>query len=310
MSKTVLFDIDGTLADLSKRLHHVKNGSRNWDAFFAECGNDTPIEPVCRLARIIRCHPFSIVLVSGRSDVAREATVEWLAKHQIGYDQLLMRKAGDCRADDVIKEEFLDGLLADGHDILFVVDDRQRVVDMWRRRGLTCLQARQWDESAPVAATGLLTIMVGPSGAGKSHWLNSTDASAHGIHPSHVISGDQIRADLCGDFRDQTKNDEVFAALHAVAKTRLLHGLPTVIDATNLRRKDRLAAASLAKDGKVRYVVIDRPEPDKRRDAGWRATLPIDLIAKHAQTFGSQVKDILAGDNQPNVEVIDQRRAV
>jgi predicted kinase len=309
MSKTIIFDIDGTLADLSKRLHHIKNGSRNWDAFFAECGNDSPIEPICTLARLIRCHPFTIVLVSGRSDTAHEATVTWLDQQQIGYDQLLMRKAGDYRADDVIKEEFLDLLLADGHQILFVVDDRQRVVDMWRRRGLTCLQAREWNEEAPIGATGLLTLMVGPSGAGKTTWLASDSAIEHGIHPSHVLSSDQIRADLCGDFRDQTKNDEVFAALHAVAKARLLQGLPTVIDATNLRRKDRMAAAALANGGKVRYVVIDRPSEEKRRDAGWRATLPIDLIAKHEQTFNSQIKDILSGDKQPNVEVIDLRLA-
>jgi predicted kinase len=101
----------------------------------------------------------------------------------------------------------------------------------------------------------------------------------------------------------------VFAALHAVVKTRLSHGLPTVIDATNLRRKNRMGAAALAKDGKVRYVVIDRPTEEKRRDAGWGATLPIDLIAKHEQTFASQLKDILAGDKLPNVEVIDLRRA-
>jgi hypothetical protein len=44
-----------------------------------------------------------------------------------------------------------------------------------------------------------------------------------------------------------------------------------------------------------------------RRDAGWRAELPIDLIAKHDQIFRSQISDILAGDGRPNVEVIDLR---
>jgi hypothetical protein len=32
---TVIVDIDGTLADLSHRLHHVRNGGHNWDEFFA-----------------------------------------------------------------------------------------------------------------------------------------------------------------------------------------------------------------------------------------------------------------------------------
>jgi predicted kinase len=178
---------------------------------------------------------------------------------------------------------------------------------MWRERGLTCLQCRDWEEALKVEP-GILSLMVGPSGAGKSTWLQSEAAGDIGIHPSHVVSSDQFRADLCGDFRDQSMNDEVFAAVHAVAKVRLSHGLPTVIDATNLRRKDRMAAAALANGGRVRYLVIDRPMEEKVRDAGWRADLPFDLLAKHQQTFNSQIKDILAGDQLPNVEVIDLRR--
>jgi hypothetical protein len=54
---------------------------------------------------------------------------------------------------------------------------------IWRERGLTCLQCRDWDEREP-ATTGMLTLMVGPSGAGKSHWLAAEDAKARGIHPS------------------------------------------------------------------------------------------------------------------------------
>jgi predicted kinase len=267
------------------------------------------IEPIRDLAQTLAAQDYHIILVSGRSSQVMDATKEWLDANEVPFHALHMRVEGDYRQDFIIKSEILDTILAAGNEIAFVVDDRPSVVAMWRERGLTCLQCSDWDERV-AAPPALLTIMVGPSCAGKSHWLTSEDAAARGIHPSHVINSDQIRADLCGDFRDQTKNDEVFAALHAAVKARLSHGLPTVIDATNLRRKDRLGAASLAKGGKVRYVVIDRPAEEKRRDSGWRATLPIDLIAKHAQTFGSQVKDILAGDNQPNVEVIDQRRAV
>ena len=69
-----------------------------------------------------------------------------------------------------------------------------------------------------------------------------------------------------------------------------------------------MAVAALAPEGgRIRYIVIDRPMEEKRRDAGWRAELPIDLLAKHDQTFRSQLSDILAGDNLPNVTVIDLR---
>lgn len=310
MPKAVIFDIDGTLADTQHRLHHVLQHPKNWDAFFTEAEHDPVIEPIRELVKLVTKQGVKVILVSGRTDKIRGLTTDWLSRNGIPFDSLFMRSEGDHRADHIVKAEILDVILRED-EVLFVVDDRPSVVAMWRARGLTCLQCADWNEpSAP--AKGLLTLLVGTSGAGKSHWLASLDPTgprAYGIYLPHVLSSDQFRSDLCGDFRDQTKNDEVFAALHAVARTRLSHGLPTVIDATHLRRKDRLEAVALAQGGAVRYIVIDRPTEEKRRDAGWRATLPFDLIAKHEQTFRSQLKDILTGDGQHNVDVIDLRRA-
>lgn len=309
MTRAVIFDIDGTLADATHRLHHIQNGSRNWDAFFAEAANDPVIEPIRDLAFLFDNQDYRIILVSGRTDKIRGLTEAWLDRHGIPYHELHMRAEGDYRQDFVVKSELLDGILASGHQVHCVIDDRPSVVAMWRERGLTCLQCRDWEETKP-AKPGLLTLLVGTTGAGKTTWVLSKEAEAgFGIDRSHVISSDQFRADLLGDFRDQTRNDDVFAAVHAVAKARLAHGLPTVIDATNLRRKDRLAAVRLSNGGPVRYVLLDRPTQEKWRDAGWRAELPIDLIAKHEQTLRSQLKDILAGDAQPNVTVVDLRRA-
>ena len=218
-------------------------------------------------------------------------------------------KEGDYRQDVIVKSEILDKLLAAGNQIAYVIDDCPSVVAMWRERGLTCLRCREWQEHIPCATKGSLTLIVGPGGAGKGYWLKSDGPREHGIHPSHVVSSDQIREDLCGDFRDQTKNDEAFAALHAVVNARISHGLPTVVDVTNLRRRDRLAVTQLASGGAVRYIVMDRTMEEKLRHAGWRATLPIHLLEKHSQTFRSQIKDILAGDRLPFVQVIGPRRA-
>lgn len=306
--KAVIVDLDGTLADCGHREHHVTGSSRNWDAFFAGMGDDICVEPVAWLVGKLAAQDIRIILCSGRPDSHRDITIDWLARNGVPWDELNMRPAGDFRPDHLIKGLMLDAILADGNDVMFTIDDRSSVVRMWRDRGLVCLQARDWDEPKG-GDPGLLTIMVGPSGSGKTTWLESDAALDLGIRRSQVLSSDATRADLCGDFRCQDKNDQVFRALHAQARERLAYGLPTVIDATNLKRKDRLACVACAPtNGPVRYVVIDRPLADKTRDGGWRLEIP-GLLEKHDQTFRSQLKDILSGDGLVNVSVIDARAA-
>lgn len=309
MSEAAIFDIDGTLANIDHRLHYLYGGSPDrWDAFFGAMDDDTIVEPVRDLLLCVRAAGKPVVLCSGRPDNYRAVTEAWLTRNGVEYDALYMRPEGDTRADHIMKAHLLRGMREDGYEPFIVIDDRQSVVDMWRENGLTCLQCAPADRTIP--ETAVLTLMVGPSGAGKTTWLASDSAHCEfGIHPSHVLSSDQIRHDLCGDFRDQTRNNDVFAALHAQALARLKHGLPVVIDATHLRRKDRVGAAMLVPaTNVVRYVVIDRDECAKRRDAGWRNYVGFDLIGKHEQTFRSQIADILSGDGLPNVKVFDLRR--
>jgi hypothetical protein len=308
-----IFDLDGTLAVIDHRLHHVRNGKRDWDSFFAGIGDDALAQPIARILDAL-VDDAAILLCSGRPEKCRAATVAWLEKHELAYDALYMRADGDHRPDHVVKSQILDGILADGFEPFVVIDDRQSVVDMWRERGLACLQcapSHQLEGLARSAGLGapVLTLMVGPSGAGKTLWLRSPWAQDYDIRPPHVISSDEVRTDLCGDFRDQNRNDDVFQAVHSLARARLRNGLPTTIDATHLRRKDRIAAAGIAGGGPVRYVVINRPVEHKLKSAGWRASVP-GLIEKHEEVFQNNLRWILEGDSLPNVEVVDLRNAV
>jgi len=70
----------------------------------------------------------------------RKRTNDWLTKNGVWYDFMLMRKDDDTRQDYIIKEELYKEGIKPHYKVLFVVDDRQQVVDAWRKLGLTCLQ--------------------------------------------------------------------------------------------------------------------------------------------------------------------------
>jgi hypothetical protein len=139
--KAVLFDIDGTLANIEHRRANLTKSPPDWKAFNAEMGSDVPNAGVVSLYKALwDANCYELILVTGRNERSRALTEQWLTWNEIPFSRLLMRADHDFRSDHIIKEELLDLLLSEGKDIIFTVDDRQQVVDMWRRRGITCLQ--------------------------------------------------------------------------------------------------------------------------------------------------------------------------
>lgn len=305
----VIFDLDGTIADISHRTHFVRGGNKDWESFFAACVNDRPNWPVVRALEAHRDAGHTVEIWSARSGIVRAETEAWLFTEAAIHPKHLtrMRSAGDNTPDVVLKRYWLNQLHeSERPDIVY--DDRQRVVDMWREEGIACFQvAANWEAPRLIEPIQqpLMALLVGPSGAGKS-----TYARQH-FNDSWVISSDALRREYCGDFKSQERNDDVFEAMRRLARARLECGLPVIIDATNLRRRDRLAFVSLVPAGTcVEYVVVDRPLLEKLRDAGWRSGVMVKgrpLVEAHHDRFQSSLKDILAGDGLPNVSVHDAR---
>lgn len=144
MRPAVIFDLDGTLTDPSRRRHLLHGDDRNFAAFEHEAGNDPVVEPIKRLLLILR-ETNAIVLTTGRTERFRPLTGMWLALQEIPSDVLMMRANRDGRPDHVVKREMLDRIRAEGLDPWLVVDDRNSVVKMWREAGLTCLQCNEGD---------------------------------------------------------------------------------------------------------------------------------------------------------------------
>lgn len=139
--KTILFDIDGTIANIAHRRGYLDGERPDWARFNAEMGEDTPNHPVVALYHTLwDSGLYEMIFLTGRCETFRAVTEQWLTWNEIPFTRMLMRPNKDNRADHLIKEELLDRLLSEGAVIEFVVDDRQQVVDMWRRRGITCLQ--------------------------------------------------------------------------------------------------------------------------------------------------------------------------
>lgn len=136
-----IFDIDGTLADISHRLHFIQSKPSDWRGFFAACVDDLPIREVIDIAKLLYRCGAQILLVSGRSDEVRSETEKWLKDNGIYYECLYMRKAGDHREDHVVKAEILDGEIGGwGIGVTAVFEDRKQVVDMYRAKGLRVFQ--------------------------------------------------------------------------------------------------------------------------------------------------------------------------
>ena len=137
----VLFDVDGTLANVESRVHHVQGVQQNWRAFFEAMDGDSPIEPVVSFYMKLWQHTdYDLYLLTGRPEKYREKTLAWFEAHNIPVGKLLMRPSGDSRHDYIIKEEILQNLHAQGKQVAFVVEDRNSVVEMWRRNNILCLQ--------------------------------------------------------------------------------------------------------------------------------------------------------------------------
>lgn len=144
--RTIICDIDGTIADNSHRQHHVEPPNKDWAQYNALMHADTTHHEIISLInRLGGLDGVQVVLCTGREEIYRDVTEKWLFERFVDFDRLMMRAVKDYRADEIVKSEMLDHLLVEDHHIWFVIDDRNKVVDMWRARGLTCLQCRPGD---------------------------------------------------------------------------------------------------------------------------------------------------------------------
>lgn len=136
----VVFDIDGTLANIEHRRHFVDgtHGRKDFNAFYDAMVYDKAIPEMLGIHNMYFMNNWTLIYCTGRPEQYRTATRDWLDR--FGFfgaktNTLLMRPTGErYRPDYEVKQEMHDYISADCN-IHIVFDDRQQVVDMWRRNG-------------------------------------------------------------------------------------------------------------------------------------------------------------------------------
>jgi hypothetical protein len=122
-----VFDIDGVVADVRHRLHHVESRPKDWEAFFAGAAEDPPIPAGIALAQeYARDH--DLVWYTGRPQRLRRTTIAWLRHHGLRAAVLHMRPGRDFRPAPRFKTEVVADI-ARRAGVAVVVDDDPAVVE-------------------------------------------------------------------------------------------------------------------------------------------------------------------------------------
>jgi len=139
----VVFDLDGTLADVEHRRHLVRGAKPDWRSFYRSCVTDAPKPEVIGALKAHQAAGHRVEIWSGRSDEVKLETHDWLEAQGIDPSLLTrMRDRRDFTPDHDLKRSWLAACDA-RPDVVY--DDRNKVVAMWRAEGIACFQVAPGD---------------------------------------------------------------------------------------------------------------------------------------------------------------------
>jgi hypothetical protein len=136
-----VLDIDGVLADVRHRLHHLERQPKNWAAFFAAAQQDPLLVEGAAVAATLE-QDHEVVYLTGRPERCRADTVAWLERHGLPAGELLMRGDDDRRPARQTKLGHLRRLAGRG-TVAVLVDDDPEVVKAATSAGFATLLA-EW----------------------------------------------------------------------------------------------------------------------------------------------------------------------
>lgn len=143
----IICDIDGTLANIDHRRHFVEGNEKDWKSFNEHIFNDS-VNKWCKLIiQSIWSTGIQIIFVSGRKENFRDITCNQVSKWLDIFGFVLhMRANDDFRTDKELKKEIYEKSIAPSFNIIFAIDDRKCIVDLWRSLGITTLDCAGYEK--------------------------------------------------------------------------------------------------------------------------------------------------------------------
>lgn len=139
MRKIILVDLDHTVSDAFHRDEMI--GVCDWDTYHARLEEDDPCWDFIALLEPLTAR-HEVIGLTSRPEKWRRLTMTWLVKHGVRLDDIWMRPDHDYRAAPDVKIALCKDKLGDGwkENVLFVIDDNERVVAAFKSEGVSVLQ--------------------------------------------------------------------------------------------------------------------------------------------------------------------------
>jgi hypothetical protein len=134
----VVVDLDGVLSDAASRQHHLEPPHRDWESFFAASGDDPVIDEMRVLLELLE-PSLQVVLLTARPSRVHPLTEDWLRRHAIRWDLLVMRPSGHSFEARDFKRASVGDLRGHGFDLRLAIEDDRRNVEMFRGEAVPCI---------------------------------------------------------------------------------------------------------------------------------------------------------------------------
>lgn len=136
--QAIILDLDGTLCDCEHRVHFMRERPKRREEFHSACVHDSVIPASKAIIDMAEEKGIRVILLSARPIRFKPQTEDWLKRNHIHYDQLILSSHPELNDPDY-KIKMYKELIEPFNEVIFTVDDRDTVVQMWRQNGLTCL---------------------------------------------------------------------------------------------------------------------------------------------------------------------------